>query len=699
MPEKKYFEDLITALNQYKNSGYRAIVHISGKQAFCIEQANQLIDDTHFEKIIWLGSANDAPHYKSVQTPPQLKKLLGTEIDILVINAYGGFNPCAIGIASGCIKAGGMLILLSPEDADWVDYADPDYERMVSDHKYISVIKGRFIQHALDCLTNNHAIWRIAQSSLNLQSGYVPQEPFVRNYKEQKNAIYAIKRVITGHARRPLVLQADRGRGKSAALGIAAAQLMQDHALDIIVTAPDRDAVNTLFKHAAKQLNIDEIKNNTLVFFQSTLCFIPVDKLLKDSNLSNILFIDEAAAIPAAILKKLLKRFNRIVFSTTVHGYEGSGRGFAVRFRDVLDNIMPQWRFLEMHTPIRWAAGDSLERLCNEMLLLQAVPPQIITSGEISFSFIDRDDLLHDKTRLQQLFGLLVTAHYQTSPDDLRILLDHPDVAIVIAEIDSKIIAVALVMREGNFNDESCQSLINDKRRVRGHLIPQAMAVSGFNEVLKSHFLRIVRIAVQAEMQGQGIGQELVKYIELHSKADFLGASFSAEPAVINFWKKTGMQVVRLGVHKESTTGEYACIVLKSLCGESIVIYKNMIQSFVTDITYQLLTTNRDMPPETVIQLLKGLPFIITEKDRIQCRAYVNQQRNFETVQVSLLRTVLSFFDNNSQMTEANATHLMMVQKLLLNHSWKEVCEQYSFTGKKTAESALRQEILLLLKE
>ncbi|MGL6177383.1 MAG: tRNA(Met) cytidine acetyltransferase TmcA domain-containing protein, partial [Vibrionaceae bacterium] len=43
---------------------------------------------------------------------------------------------------------------------------------------------------------------------------------------DQLNAIEAVKHVLTGHRRRPALLLADRGRGKSAALGIAAGQIM-----------------------------------------------------------------------------------------------------------------------------------------------------------------------------------------------------------------------------------------------------------------------------------------------------------------------------------------------------------------------------------------------------------------------------------------------------------------------------------------
>ncbi|BBI53235.1 hypothetical protein HORIV_56560 [Vreelandella olivaria] len=68
--------------------------------------------------------------------------------------------------------------------------------------------------------------------------------------------------------------------------------------------------------------------------------------------------VDEAAAIPAALLGQWLTAFPRIAFATTVHGYEGSGRGFALRFRATLDRLTPQWKALTLNAPIRWRSGD-----------------------------------------------------------------------------------------------------------------------------------------------------------------------------------------------------------------------------------------------------------------------------------------------------------------------------------------------------
>src|SRR5690606_29760521 len=138
--------------------------------------------------------------------------------------------------------------------------------------------------------------------------------------------------------------------------------------------------------------------------------FLPPDALLYAGPPADLLLVDEAAGIPLALLERLLQRYARIAFASTVHGYEGTGRGFVLKFHALLDRETPGWQLQELKTPIRWAAGDPLEATVNRLLLLDAeiaaaTAVAAIDVGQCRFERLDRDVLAADETTLRQLFG------------------------------------------------------------------------------------------------------------------------------------------------------------------------------------------------------------------------------------------------------------------------------------------------------
>jgi tRNA(Met) cytidine acetyltransferase len=201
----------------------------------------------------------------------------------------------------------------------------------------------------------------------------------------------------------------------------------------------------------------------------------------------------------------MLVQHGRIVFATTVHGYEGTGRGFEVRFRAVLDRITPGWRALRLSTPIRWAEDDPLERLIAQALLLDAEPApdepsrrnqRPMRSRRNCFEALDRDRLAADEPLLRQVFGLLVLGHYQTRPADLRHLLDGPNMGVSILRSGDTLLATALTAREGALPEDLLAPIFEGRRRPRGHLLPQTLSAhAGLFDAPRLGFMRIVRIA------------------------------------------------------------------------------------------------------------------------------------------------------------------------------------------------------------
>ncbi|OOY88891.1 hypothetical protein BOW15_09275 [Solemya velum gill symbiont] len=376
--------------------------------AWCHAQAGNILDDLDQHRVLLLSNSLDGlatSHYRQI---------LGKEFDCIIYDCFSGLDADALGSVCGTVRGGGALILLTPPLTDWSNFKDPDYRR----HGYTDNEKpqGLFIQRLVHLLLNSDAATSHKQKENKQVNISLKPVTATAATDDQLHTIEAIERVALGHAKRPLVIKADRGRGKSAAIGIAAAKLLEKDKRNILVTAPSFAAVETLFRHAADNLPGFAMQQQALTHADGRrLAFIAPDKLVHDKPACDLLCVDEAAAIPAQLLEAMLKQQNRILFSTTVHGYEGSGRGFEIRFSKVLERLTPQWKTTSLKAPIRWRDGDALEALLNDLLLFDAdqtaFDTDMLDSSDLVISCVTQQELFKDEAALRAFFGLLVTAH------------------------------------------------------------------------------------------------------------------------------------------------------------------------------------------------------------------------------------------------------------------------------------------------
>lgn len=350
----------------------------------------------------------------SVFTLPQKKaqSQLGKEFDLVIIEASEQLDPDSLGAIIGTVVAGGTLLLVLPQTVT------------------NSLWQQRF-ERVINKFSDNHDSFIVVNQGQDLPKLSPPEQQEkaaggeVYRTGDQQQAVESIFKVVHGHRRRPLVISSDRGRGKSAALGIAAAELILNGKNKIIVTAPSMATADTLFEHAGRLLPQSKTSKGHIQYQQADIQFIAPDVLIASDIKTDLLLVDEAAAIPSSILEKLLQKFSRIVFATTLHGYEGTGRGFVIRFQNSLDKSTPNWHKLTLTTPIRWGNDDQLEAFSFEALLLNALPvdDDLINSANVDsceFELLDRTQLLNDENSLRELFGLMVLAHYRTRPSDLQ---------------------------------------------------------------------------------------------------------------------------------------------------------------------------------------------------------------------------------------------------------------------------------------
>jgi len=350
----------------------------------------------------------------------QARTRLGREYATLVFDAYDDFDVDAFAALGGTLQGGGLLLLLLPDRDHWPALAH-----------------SRFLQRALRLMHEPGVYVMRQQQPLPelmpaLSAGWTDnrhaaEAPF--RSIDQQRVVAAMQANLLADRPLPLVLVADRGRGKSSALGLLAARLLRRGMHNILVTGPRLSTSDPLFQHAREQLPEAAGGRGELLWQHGRIRFMAPDALLQQQPAAEVLLVDEAAAIPLSLLQALLSQYPTPVFATTVHGYEGTGRGFALKFNRVLDAQAPGWHRLGMQTPIRWGDDDPLEHWLDRLLCMDAELPDVgrltdIDPQQCRVERVDRDALVQDESRLSCLFALLVFAHYRTRPSDLKQLLD-----------------------------------------------------------------------------------------------------------------------------------------------------------------------------------------------------------------------------------------------------------------------------------
>ncbi|PSU33589.1 tRNA(Met) cytidine acetyltransferase TmcA [Photobacterium lutimaris] len=620
------------------------------------------------------------------------KHWLGRECQMLTVNGHNGLDAQALGALSGTVVGGGILLLLLP--TEWFEKSGSNFTQRLSlllQQPEVMMLEPGLPLPALP-------IDELAKADSGVETASLL--PFGTLTACQASAVDAIRRVVTGHRKRPLVLTADRGRGKSASLGLAAASLLAERNIHIVVTAPSFVASQTVFRHAAEQFGVPFSNQKFLELGKGSIAFIAPDALLSEKPAADLVMVDEAAAIPAPVLNALLKNYGRLVFSSTVHGYEGTGRGFAVKFRQQLDDVMPQWRAFEMKQAIRWADNDPLEKWVFNALLLDAeTAASGLDPSTAHCECIDKAELLRSNNLLSSLFGLLINAHYQTSPADLVNLLDDDCLHIWVYRNGDNVLACCLIVDEGGFSPELAEQIQLGVRRPRGHLLAQSLAAHlGISEAATQRSGRILRIAVHPEFQQQGIGQRLLSAVRFWSQGryDFLGTSFGYVTELLYFWQRAGYQPVRLGLHKDASSGYPSLLCVQPIGELSQQWFAKARVLFARGLTANACEAFRDMATDEFRPLLvESLSSEVTpaalpnEWVEHQLSLYCQGGLGYELVLPALQQYLYQRLAQTGSLSEGVTLNLA-VAKVIQRKTWQDIVHQFQLTGRKQAEQALR---------
>jgi tRNA(Met) cytidine acetyltransferase len=471
-----------------------------------------------------------------------------------------------------------------------------------------------------------------------------------------------------------------------------------------VISAPRRVAVEALFEHASKELGNTTVDQGGLRLGKASIKFVAPDELVLALRPAELVLVDEAAAIPNPLLEQLLRHYSRIAFASTIHGYEGAGRGFAVRFQQTLDQRTPHWKALHLETPIRWALDDPLEHLSFRSLMLDTNPaPDAIASHATPqgclLERLNRDRLAEDEETLCELFALLTLAHYQTRPTDLRHLLDGPNLGVTIMRYEGHVVATALTADEGGLDAELARQVFEGRRRVRGHLLPQTLVAHlGLLQAAGLHATRIIRIAVHPAAQHRGLGTLLLQNIVDRASTerhDYVGSSFGATAGLLYFWEKSDFFPVRLGITRGTSTGTHSVAVLQPLSESGKTLYATARSRFLAHLPQLLCDPLRDLDSDLCSALLRyntspPLPRLDMQ-DWHEIVAFAFALRGYEASLVPIRKLVCAALANPQSVKMLDAPQRrILITKVIQQKNWKEVAVELKLTGRGAVIEALR---------
>ncbi|RKP09881.1 putative nucleolar ATPase Kre33 [Thamnocephalis sphaerospora] len=425
---------------------------------------------------------------------------------------------------------------------------------------------------------------------------------------DQARAILTFVEAISEKTLRSTVtLTASRGRGKSAALGIAIAAAVAHGYSNIFVTSPSPENLKTLFEFIFKgfdALNYEEhldydivqstnpdfnkaiVRVNVFRDHRQTIQYIQPQDAHTLSQ-AELLVIDEAAAIPLPLVRKLLGPF-LVFMASTVNGYEGTGRSLSLKLiqqlreqsrgfvgRDDLSHVTRDGnlvgrdgkarkdasgaaaggrtlREIMLDEPIRYAPNDPIERWMNQLLCLDASVVNKTLQGcphpdQCELYRVHRDTLFSyhpvSEAFLQKMMALYVASHYKNSPNDLQLMSDAPahELYVLLPPVAEGArglpdpLCVIQVCLEGQISRESVMHSLRRGQRASGDLIPWLVSQQFQDDDFASlSGARVVRIATHPDYVKMGYGARALALLGQFYEGRFQDLSEAGADALID---------------------------------------------------------------------------------------------------------------------------------------------------------------------
>lgn len=659
-------------------AGHRRLRVVRGDPQQTARQASAWLAALAPQRVLWVDAEPCPPFVHA--TPRQVQRRLGQSFAAVVLGVHAGYEPDVLGQCHGLILGGGALVVRMPPRGE-----TPPPRASLAAHPHAPAdVTSRLFAHLERVLKD---------AELDHSEALVPPTYAPHGNPEQEAVAATLTRLLSSSAPAVATLIAERGRGKSSALGLALRGLTD--LSRVAITGPSAGAVQEVQRFAPDL---------------GARPFVPLDALLRNTEGVDAVLVDEAAQLPVPMLQRLVAACPRarLVFATTTGGYEGTGRGFVLRFVQWLQRQGRPMTELTLTEPIRWQADDPLEASVQRALVLDAQPGDArsdIPAERCTPVVLDREQLWRDEALLREFFGLLVHAHYRTTPSDLHRLLDAPNLRLhgLRVDDDGPLVAATMVALEGQLPAGLCDDVYRGRSRLCGHALPESLVSHlGQPEAGALRMVRSVRIAVHPGLRRRGLATRLIEHVHAHYRPDLFGTLFGATPELLHFRRQVGYELVRVGASRGSRTGEPAALMIRPVSSRAHEWMARWRGQLARDLPPQLALLDRGgelwLDDAQRGALLQGLPDPAPYTEALvaeRVRMYAHGPRIFENVSVSLKRFVEA---HRALLVDLDAQHRTLIEaRVVQQRPWAEVAEAARLPGVPAAMRALRRAVRQLV--
>jgi tRNA(Met) cytidine acetyltransferase len=661
------------------------------------------------------------------------ESVMGLTYDILILDVVEELRPNDIGRLVETVRGGGFIVLLAPPLSSWVNNVTRFQRKLLVPPYSVNDLKRFFTQRFIRKLKEHKGIWlvdletgsvnynepigaRARESKLELPpSSLFPRELYSMAKTNDQIKVLLAMESLAKERKCILVLTANRGRGKSAVLGLGLAGLMDSAKgrLNVVVTAPSLYNVQVLFeflKRALEELGMEykeeKDKEGLTRVVQTQKGRVryeePYDAAFADARM---VVVDEAAGIPVHLLLRIRKNFRKAVFSSTAHGYEGAGRGFTVRFLSALrkEGKAPLIE-MSMREPIRYAHEDPIEAWLYDALLLDAEPAKVeaepvsvvYEKADLEKWFTERED------ELREFIGIYVLAHYRNRPDDVAMIGEAPHhFARLLRTSEGAIVTAIHLAREGGLDDDLIEQILAGFEP-SGNIVPSIIVkyYPPYKYFAKYVGWRIVRIAVHPQFTDRGFGSLALQDLCDEARkegVDWVGAGFGATRELLNFWIKNNFVPVHISPNRNPASGEYSVLVVRPLSRRAQKLVRVANNEFRLRLLNSLYDTYSDLEVEVAQLLLRSphgteeVKLGLSKSQKARLKSYVSGIVTYEVANDAIGKLVKAHFmlREGKRIKLDDVEERLLIAKCLQGRGWSDAARACNFPPSKI-KSAVR---------